>query len=141
MKYVEQDPFGMYKPSLSNGAAHSGPGPALMGADTLIGNDVFNFDNQNLGNIKEIMLDMHSGTIAYAVLDFGGFLGLGNKLFAVPWRILELDPKNKRFVIDVNKDSLLEAPGFNQDQWPDMADIAWQTSVNDFYAKNSSLVE
>ena len=77
--YVTRDNFGMYANK------NDGPGPALMGANTLLGNDVYNKDGQDLGDIKEFMIDMASGKIAYAVLSFGGLLGMGEKLFAVPW--------------------------------------------------------
>ena len=60
-----------------------GPGPELMGAHTLLGEDVYNTNNEDLGDIREIMIDMRSGRIAYAVLSFGGILGMGEKLFAV----------------------------------------------------------
>jgi sporulation protein YlmC with PRC-barrel domain len=93
-----------------------------MGADTLVGNDVYNQKNEDLGDIKEIMLDMRSGKVGYAVLSFGGFLGMGEKLFAVPWNALTLDTKNKRFVLNVEKDRLKDAPGFDKDKWPNMAD-------------------
>ena len=76
--YITRDNFGMY----ANGVA--GPGPALMGANTLLGNDVYNKDGEDLGDIKEFMLDMASGKVTYAVLSFGGLLGIGDKLFAVP---------------------------------------------------------
>jgi sporulation protein YlmC with PRC-barrel domain len=55
-----------------------------MGANTLVGNDVYNRESQDLGEIKEIMLVMRSGRVSYAVLSFGGFMGIGEKLFAVP---------------------------------------------------------
>jgi sporulation protein YlmC with PRC-barrel domain len=110
-----------------------GPGPHLMGADTLIGNDVCNKEAQNLGDIREIMLDMRSGRVSYAVMSFGGFLGMGQKLFAVPWEALTLDTENKRFVLDVNKDQLQNAPGFDKNNWPDMADPAWEEGVHAYY--------
>ena len=102
-----------------------GPGPQLMGANTLIGNDVYNLAEDDLGDIKEIMLDMESGRIVYAVLSYGGILGIGEKLFAVPWGALTLDTKNKRFILNVEKDKLENAPGFDRDNWPDVADPAW----------------
>lgn len=102
-----------------------GPGPQLMGANTLIGNDVYNLAEDDLGDIKEIMLDMESGRIVYAVLSYGGILGIGEKLFAVPWGALTLDTKNKRFILNVVKDKLENAPGFDKDNWPDVADPAW----------------
>jgi sporulation protein YlmC with PRC-barrel domain len=118
----------MYKDSSS-----AGPGPALMGADTLIGDSVVNGADEDLGDIKEIMLDMQTGQVAYAVLAFGGFLGMGEKLFAVPWQALHLDTVNKRFVLNIDKERLKNAPGFNPDAWPDMSDVTWANQVHTFY--------
>jgi sporulation protein YlmC with PRC-barrel domain len=126
--YVSRDTYGMYKDYRS-----SGPGPALMGADTLLGNDVYNGAGENLGAIKEFMIDMGGGRIAYAVLSFGGFLGMGDRLFAVPWQALKLDTANKRFTLNVSKEKLKSAPGFDKDHWPSMADAAWATDVHAFY--------
>lgn len=126
MNYQEKDIFGIYR-------SHTGPGPRLMGANTLDGNDVYNKQDEDLGDIKEIMLDVPSGRVAYAVLSFGGFLGAGDKLFAVPWNALQLDTVNKRFVLDVSKERLKEAPGFDEDAWPDMADPTWATAVHAYY--------
>ena len=98
MNYEDRDTYGIYKNSTKSADLDDGPGPELMGADTLVGNDVYNLQDEDLGDIKEIMLDMRSGKVNYAVLSFGGFLGLGDKLFAVPWDALTLDTKNKRFV-------------------------------------------
>ncbi len=127
INYVTRDNFGMYA------SGNDGPGPALMGADTLLGNDVYNRDGQNLGDIKEFMIDMASGKIAYAVLSFGGLLGLGDKLFAVPWAALSLDTVNKRFTLGVPKAALSDAPGFDKDKWPTMSDRTWASGVHKFY--------
>lgn len=128
MGYADRDKYGMYR-----GKRHAGPGPALMGADTLIGDGVVNAAEEDLGDIKEIMLDMNSGQVAYVVLAFGGFLGMHEKLFAVPWQALHLDTVNHRFVLNVEKARLKTAPGFNRESWPDMADIAWATQIHSFY--------
>ncbi len=125
--YVTRDNFGMY----ANGA--SGPGPALMGANTLLGNDVYNQNDEDLGDIKEFMVDMDSGKVAYAVLSFGGLLGMGDKLFAVPWAALKLDTDKKRFQLNVAKDALKEAPGFDKSHWPSMSDRTWASGVHKFY--------
>ena len=74
-----------------------------------------------------------SGRIAYAVLSFGGFLGLGDKLFAIPWSALELDTEDKCFILDTDVERLKEAPGFDKDHWPSMADERWATSIHDYY--------
>jgi sporulation protein YlmC with PRC-barrel domain len=128
MSYLDRDTYGMYKSH-----DEKGPGPTLMGANTLNGNDVYNHKEEDLGDIKEIMLDMRSGKVAYAVLSFGGFLGMGEKLFAVPWNALTLDTVNKRFILKVEKDSLKNAPGFDKDAWPDMADRTWAAGVHSYY--------
>jgi sporulation protein YlmC with PRC-barrel domain len=128
MSYADRDKYGMYKRSGS-----AGPGPALMGADTLIGDSVVNSAEEDLGDIKEIMLDMNTGQVAYAVLAFGGFLGMGEKLFAVPWQALHLDTVNHRFVLDVEKERLKNAPGFDKDAWPDMSDVNWAIEIHTFY--------
>jgi sporulation protein YlmC with PRC-barrel domain len=110
--YLSRDTYGMYK------NIGSGPGPLLMGADTLIGNDVYNSANESLGSIKELMIEMSTGKISYAVLSFGGFLGVGDRLFAVPWQALKLDTTNKRFTLNASKEQLKNAPGFDKDHWP-----------------------
>lgn len=133
MNYQDRDTYGMYKSSGPGPDAKHGPGPELMGADTLVGNDVYNLSDENLGDIKEIMLDMRSGRIGYAVLSFGGFLGVGDKLFAVPWNALKLDTVNKRFTLNVERDRLENAPGFNKDKWPNMADQTWASEIHSYY--------
>ncbi len=125
--YTTRDTYGMYAKK------DHGPGPELMGADTLLGNDVYNQDGEDLGDIKEFMIEMSSGRIAYAVLSFGGLLGMGDKLFAVPWAALRLDTVNERFTLNVPKDRLKEAPGFDKHSWPPMSDKAWAGGVHRFY--------
>jgi len=137
MNYEERDSLGIYvRGNVLEGRVPEhdrGPGPHLMGADTLLGNDVFNAQDEDLGDIKEIMLDMRTGRVAYAVLSFGGFLGMGEKLFAVPWAALKLDTVNKRFVLDASKERLKDAPGFDKSDWPDMADATWEKGIHDYY--------
>ena len=136
MNYEERDTYGMYKGNTTGGPGpdvRHGPGPDVMGADTLVGNDVYNHKDEDLGDIKEIMLDMRSGKVGYAVLSFGGFLGMGEKLFAVPWNALKLDTENKRFVLNVEKERLKLAPGFDKDKWPNMADQSWAKEIHSYY--------
>jgi sporulation protein YlmC with PRC-barrel domain len=134
MSYLDRDPFGIYR---SND--NQGPGPRLMGADTLMGEDVYNRQEDDLGDIKEIMIDMQSGQIAYAVLSFGGILGMGDKLFAVPWQALQLDTVNKRFILDCTKQKLENAPGFDKDRWPDMASAEFGSQVHGFYGTQQAM--
>jgi sporulation protein YlmC with PRC-barrel domain len=111
----------------------SSPAPRLLSATSLMSDDVYNQKEEKLGDIKDLMLDTHSGTVSYAVLSFGGFLGMGEKLFAVPWSALTLDTSNKRFVLNVASERLENAPGFDKDNWPDMADPTWAQSIHTYY--------
>jgi sporulation protein YlmC with PRC-barrel domain len=105
----------------------------VLSASTLAGDHVQNSAGEDLGKVNEIMIDIPSGKVAYAVLSFGGFLGMGNKLFALPWSALKLDEGKKCFVLDVDKKKLENAPGFDKDNWPDMADTSWGTRIFSYY--------
>jgi sporulation protein YlmC with PRC-barrel domain len=110
-----------------------GPGPEIMNASTLIGDAVVNADGEDLGEIKGIMLDVSGNRIAYAVLAFGGFLGMGDKLFAIPWSALIMDAGEKRFILNTSTEKLENAPGFDQDHWPSMADATWAADLHAYY--------
>jgi sporulation protein YlmC with PRC-barrel domain len=88
-------------------------------ASSLLGDKVVNAAMEHLGEIKDIMLDLETGKIDYFVIEFGGFLGLGVKYFAIPFRLLKLDAANKRFNFNHSRQMLENAPGFDMDHWPD----------------------
>lgn len=113
---------------------HSGPGPEIMAASSFEGETVVNGQGETIGEIEEIMLDVRSGRIAYAVLAVGGFLGMGEKYFAVPWNAFTMDTDNHRFILDVDKERLKNAPGFDKDHWPSMADQTWAVQVHTYYS-------
>ena len=108
-------------------------GSRVLSASSLSSDDVYNQEGDKLGSIKELMLDIDSGKVCYAVLSFGGFLSLGEKLFAVPWSALTVDTENRRFVMDADEERLKKAPGFDTDHWPNMADATWEKSVHAYY--------
>lgn len=105
----------------------------VLSASSLAGDDVYGPKGEKLGCVKEIMLDTRAGKISYVVLSFGGFLSIGEKLFAVPWGALTVDTENKRLVMDTNEERLKEAPGFDTDNWPNMADPTWEKTVHAYY--------
>jgi sporulation protein YlmC with PRC-barrel domain len=105
----------------------------VLSTSTLAGNSVRNAVGEDLGKVDEIMIDIPSGRVAYAVLSFGGFLGLGNKLFAVPWSALKVDEDEKCFVLNADKQSMEKAPGFDKDDWPDMSDPDWGSEIATYY--------
>lgn len=134
MNYIERDIYGMYRSQ--TGARHGDTGvltPALMGANTLIGEKVYNLDHEALGDIKEIMLDIRTGKIGYAVMSFGGLFTMGEKLLAVPWPALSFDPEQRRFLLNVRRERFEDAPGFDVHNWPNMADLAWASRINRYY--------
>lgn len=87
-------------------------------ASSIIGDDIENTEGENLGSIKDLMISLDEGSIEYAVIKFGGFLGLGEKLFAIPWKEFQLDPLREVFILNREKEYLKKAPGFNENHWP-----------------------
>lgn len=109
--------------------------PQVLSATTLMGNRVVNPQGEELGKIEEFMIDLHTGRINYAVLSFGGFLGFGDKLFAIPWEALTVNTDNHTFSLNVEKEQLKNAPGFDKDNWPDGAqyETGWLLDVYNYY--------
>jgi sporulation protein YlmC with PRC-barrel domain len=106
---------------------------SLIAADTLTGDKVVNRQKEDLGTIEHLMIDVEKGCVAYAVLSFGGFLGMGDKLFAIPWSALRVDTIEKQLILDVDRKRLESAPGFDKDHWPNMADRTWEAEVASYY--------
>jgi sporulation protein YlmC with PRC-barrel domain len=106
---------------------------SILAADTVTGDKVVNRQKENLGTIEHLMIDVENGRVAYAVLSFGGFLGMGDKLFAIPWSALMVDTDDEQFILDIDKKSLEGAPGFDKAHWPNMADRAWGAEVSKYY--------
>ncbi|ARP82459.1 photosystem reaction center subunit H [Bordetella genomosp. 8] len=113
----------------------AGPGPEIMAASTLEGNDVLNLSGEKLGTLQDIMIDVPTGRIAYAVLVRGGVMGIGDKLFAIPWGALALDTDRKCFLLDIDLERLRNAAGFDKDNWPRMADPSWAAGIHEYYGQ------
>lgn len=111
----------------------AGPGPDVMDAGTLKNDVVVNALGESLGILEAIMLDIAAGRVAYAVLSFSSQTTKGNKLFAIPWSVLTLDAPQKRFVLDISRDQLDSAPGFDREHWPKMADREWALQLHAYY--------
>jgi len=107
----------------------------------LDGMKVKNMEGEDVGKIEDLVIELDNGHVSYAALSFGGVLGVGNKLFAIPWNALEVktgkDANDKYFLLAVDKERLKEAPGFDKSQWPDLADRSWSKEVDEFYAPHS----
>jgi sporulation protein YlmC with PRC-barrel domain len=105
-------------------------------ASSIIGTDVVNPKGDNLGDVKEVVIDPHTGRVAYAVVSFGGFLSMGEKLFAIPFSALDYDAEKNEYVLDVSKERLEAAPGFDADHWPTMSDEKWNRDVYKYYQRS-----
>ncbi len=104
-------------------------------ASKIIGTNVKNISGDNLGDIKDLVLDPDSGQVVYAVVSFGGILGVGNKVFALPWKALDWTRDKNYYILDVDKTTLSKAPGFDKRHWPDSSD-KWdmlKEEINQFY--------
>lgn len=104
-----------------------------LSASSLAGNKVVNHQEENLGKIEDLMINTSQGAVDYAVLSFGGVMGIGDKLFAIPMSSIKIDTENECCVLNIDKDRLKDAPGFDKDNWPNTADAKWQSIVNDYY--------
>jgi hypothetical protein len=110
------------------------PAPFLLPCSTPQGEVVVNRGDEELGQLEHIVIDAPSGRIAYAVLVRGGVFGLGQRFHAVPWNALEVDMNRHCLVLDIEKDRLDAAPGFDDDHWPTMTDPDWAAAIDAFYA-------
>lgn len=88
-------------------------------SSTIIGMKVANYAGESLGRIHEVMIDIKESSIAYFVIEFGGFLGMGEKYFALPFRSLIIDVPRKLFILDQSPEVLKNAPSFDKAHWPD----------------------
>ena len=115
--------------------AANGERADIYRASKVIGADVGNPQGEKLGEIKDIVLDPQTDRIRYAVLGSGGFLGLGEKYFAIPWTALTSKAGEKGdFILDIDRERLQNAPGFDKNNWPNMADRSWAEQVYAYYS-------
>ena len=104
--------------------------PTVLPVGDLTGNDVVNVEGERLGTIASYAIDLEGGRIAYAVLSVGGLLGFGDRWFAVLWDAMQFSSHDKKFILNVNKGLLEQAPGFDKDNWPspDNRQFAWRST-------------
>jgi sporulation protein YlmC with PRC-barrel domain len=126
--------------ALAQGAPTPAPGasPSLQDAVLLRSKTLFDYrvksqQGEDLGKIEEVMIDMEMGRMAYAVLSFGGFLGLGNKWVPVPWDAVALQPDEKVLLLKIEKEKLQKAPNFEPATLPDLANRQWGAVIHTYY--------
>lgn len=88
-------------------------------ASSIIGDKVHNDKDEHMGEIEDIMIDVTTGKIEYYIIKFGGFITIGQKLFAIPFGLLKVDPHRKMFILNQSREMLEKAPGFEMNHWPE----------------------
>jgi sporulation protein YlmC with PRC-barrel domain len=105
----------------------------ILSSSSITGTNVTNQKGENLGTVKDLMIDTENGTVNYAVLSFGGFLGMGDKYFAIPFEAFSVNTTTETFVLNVSKDRLENAPGFDKDNWPQTSDTKYWDNLYTHY--------
>lgn len=106
---------------------------SLVKTSSIVGTRVTNPRGDSLGDIQEIVIDPHTGAVAYVVVSFGSFLGLGGKLFAIPFSLFRYDASGNEYLLDCAPDRLKNAPGFDRDNWPPLSDPRWSREVYEHF--------
>jgi sporulation protein YlmC with PRC-barrel domain len=102
-------------------------------AKSIIGDAIENPEGERLGTIDNLMINVRTGEIEYVVVEFGSFLGIGGKLFAIPFRELRLNPDAQVFILNRDKEYLKESPGFDKTHWPETNDHTYFDNVKLYY--------
>ena len=108
--------------------AHANMPLRYLTASSIMKDKVYNKEEELMGGIKDIMIDLDSGRIEYVIIELGGFLGIGEKYFAIPYSYLKVDVKNESFVLDQELETLKNAPGFDGDHWPETNSHAFENA-------------
>jgi sporulation protein YlmC with PRC-barrel domain len=113
------------------------PGPrrdaVLLATTDLYRDNVYDLAGKFLGEIEELVLDIHSGHVAYAIMAVGGFLGMGQKMIAIPWSAVTIDRVYQRCVVNIDLERLIDAPSLDGDFLPRMADPRWAKQVHAYF--------
>ena len=111
----------------------SNPSGSLIAGDQVSGTTVYNRGGEKLGTVDDVMIDKKTGRIAYAVMSFGGFLGIGDKYHPLPWSALQYDQQMGGYVVDLDRSTLEGAPSYAADEQVTWEDPAWGRRVHDYY--------
>jgi len=118
---------------MQSGARQAPGAYTVVVKKSILGAKVINTAQEDLGKIEDLVIDARNSRMAYAILSFGGVLGLGDNHFAIPWEALTFDLSQKVAVLDIDKDRMKNAPGFDKDDWPDLANQTWGAEVYEYY--------
>ena len=113
---------------MARATAH--PNHQLISSEDVEGTDVYGVDGKKIGEIDHLMIDKISGRVTYAVISFGGLLGLGHSHYPVPWAALKYEPKLGGYITGITEEKLKDAPAFSDDAW---SDLNWEAQVHKHY--------
>lgn len=134
-----------YEVDNATGLNHEGPQANTpvrrLTATSIIGDKVENPQGENIGKIDNLMVNLLDGKIEYAVIEFGSFLGIGGKLFAIPFQELQIDPVKEIFILNRDKDYLKGIPGFDKAHWPETNAHTYFNDVNTYWGNTRQPVE
>jgi len=101
----------------------------------IIGATVRDRKDKKIGEIKDLVLDSGRGEVGYAVVSFGGVMGVGRKYHAIPWQALQLSDDGKYYVLGADKETISQAPGFDKGDWPELADQKWSADIDRYWSR------
>jgi len=109
------------------------PSGHLIGANQVQGTTVYDLAGEKLGSVQDVMIDKRSGRIAYAILSFGGFLGIGDQYHPLPWEKLKYDTEKGGYVVDIDRETLQGSPSYTDDATANWSDETWGRNVYAYY--------
>jgi hypothetical protein len=121
-----------YAPTADTGVA-TNETSSLIAASKVEGTSVYNKQAESLGSIYDVVIDKRSGQVAYAIMSFGGFLGMGESYHPLPWKVLTYNTQMGGYVVDLDKNRLQKAPSYGPGKTPDWTDPAYMRGINDYY--------
>jgi hypothetical protein len=127
---MQQDPLEMEMPPVDTLTEET---DRLIASDRVEGTAVYNRQGERLGSIRNFLVDMRSGKVEYAILSFGGFLGIGDRYHPLPWKSLSYDTSQGGYVVDLDQERLEGAPSYEESDRPDWADPDYSRRIDDFY--------
>lgn len=122
-------------PPATTRSAKSPPQQQLYRGTKIIGKAVRDPNDRKIGEIKDLLLDGGRGEVAYAIVSFGGAAKGGRKWHAVPWQALEPGNDGRYYLLQADRETIIQAPGFDKTKWPDMTDRKWSAEVDRYWSR------
>ena len=107
----------------------------LYRTSRIVGTSVRDLNDRRIGRIQDLVLDGRRGEVTYAVVSFGGVLGVGQKLHAVPWQVLQPENGGRHYTLNVDRETINLAPAFDKANWPDMTDAKWRMEIERYWSR------